>query len=398
MSKTALLTLIILIHHLSGFTQDIHRKFGFVETELLVGAIVPNFPNYPQTGLSKGIQLSIGKTNTENSHWSNYYNKPTYGMSFNFTQSGNVKELGNEFGGLFFLEISPQRKTAQNFFFRFGIGTSYFSEHYRETSNESNTIIGSYWNWRFQAFMYRNLRLGNRNLYRIGAGYVHSSNGHTQLPNFGMNAAMLSISARFYSKENPFQTKNHFTREDWGEKKKRRSFMQLRSGIGMQEHGSTTEPIGGQKKAVYLSSLAYGWKLNNQLKIRTGLAYRYYQHFYDAIDSTETSLSKNQNWNASNVHFLLGFEFVIDHFSIDMEGGINLYKPYFSTFLKQYGGPGGIHQFMKKTFTTSLGLNYYLFDPALNKAFNVGIGAAINANFGQADFSQLNIALVKNFN
>jgi hypothetical protein len=42
-----------------------------------------------------------------------------------------------------------------------------------------------------------------------------------------------------------------------------------------------------------------------------------------------------------------------------------------------------------------MGLNAYLFKPEREKMFNAFIGVSINANFGQADFSQLNIGLSK---
>ncbi len=371
-----------------------HSIFRFIEADFMAGKVVANVPNFPETGIKQSYQLSIGKTNVGEQNWVSYYNLPSYGLSFSYSSFGNSKELGEEYSGLLFLELSPEKRNAPTWFFRFAIGSSYFTQHYEAISNENNTIIGSHWNWKFQAFLYKKVKDYDQLSLRVGAGYLHSSNGHTQIPNFGMNSALISLSARFYSQQNPYSSSD-MSLLLLHEKKKKTAFLQLRTGLGVHELGSTTEPVGGTKKGVYTTALSYGQTFNQQFKLRLGLSYRYYQHYYEQlVKSNGKELTANR-WNASNLYFLLGFEYLIDHFAIDVEGGMNLHKPYFEIFYRDFESAGGIKEFMKKTFNSRMGLNYYIIDPSKQPKTNVFLGASINANFGQADFSQLSIGVYK---
>lgn len=366
----------------------------FIELDIMPGIVVPNVPNFPNTKLNQTYQLSIGKTNLTNKHWVEYYNLPSYGVSLSYSSFGNPKQLGEEYSALLFLELSPQKNSLQSWFFRFAIGPSYFTKHFESLSNETNTIIGSHWNWKFQAFLYKKIKDYERLNLRLGAGYLHSSNGHTQIPNYGMNSALLSLSARFYQNKNPYASAKVRSLSSQN-KKSKSSFVQLRTGLGMHELGSTTEPIGGPKKGVYSAAINYGILFNQQFKLRCGLSYRYYQHYYDQlIKSNGEELTANR-WNASNLYFLAGIEYLIHHFAIDVEGGLNLHKPYYEIFYREFENAGGIKEFMKKTFNSRLGLNYYLINPSKQSDLNLFLGASINANFGQADFSQLNIGVYK---
>ena len=52
---------------------------------------------------------------------------------------------------------------------------------------------------------------------------------------------------------------------------------------------------------------------------------------------------------------------------------------------------------IKRTISARLGLKYYLINTTKTPTDNVFIGAFINSNLGQADFSELAIGYVKTF-
>jgi len=366
----------------------------FGEVEYLIGGIVPNFPNFPKTGISQGVNLSIGKTNHSDSHWANYFNKPSYGVTLSYLKSSNIQELGKEYGGSFFLDLSPNTEGPQKWFFRMGMGTTYFNKFYKSITNERNKVIGSHWNWRFNLFLFHQIKSFEKVELRLGAGYLHSSNGHTQIPNYGMNAAILSLSARFYQK-NPYAKPDNFKQSESYSKKETTYFIQSRFGLGMHEYGGTTNPIGGPKKAVYASAFAFGWNFNQQLKLRTGFTYRFYQHYYEQMRNNDSVIYKFPKSKASNIYWLLGVEYLLGNFAIDIEGGINLYKPYFEEHFANHIKQSGIKKFLKSTIPLRMGLNYYLFKPSKQSNFNAFIGASINSNLSQADFSQINIGVSK---
>ena len=52
---------------------------------------------------------------------------------------------------------------------------------------------------------------------------------------------------------------------------------------------------------------------------------------------------------------------------------------------------------LKKAILARLGLKYYLFNNNQSPKSNIFIGATINANLGQADFTELSIGYVHRF-
>ena len=83
------------------------------------------------------------------------------------------------------------------------------------------------------------------------------------------------------------------------------------------------------------------------------------------------------------------------HFSIDVELGANVYKPFYKQYEKDFPAGNrfnGYEKFkrnFKRTISTRLGLNLYLFNTNKLPKHNFFIGPHIKANFGQADFTEV---------
>ena len=252
-------------------------------------------------------------------------------------------------------------------------------------TNKTNKAIGSNFTWAFQLFLYYKLNINDRLNLKFGGGYLHNSNGHTQLPNYGLNSAMISISSQYFFK--PMQFKRLYEPD-----LTRHYFIDVRSGIGMQEYGASKGPAGGPKKAVYTYAVSGGIIFKQNISIHAGLAYRYYQHFHDNIIKNKIpEYIDNPNLNASNVYFFLGSEFLIGHASIDIEGGINLYKPFKDGNIEIIQGT---KYWLKKLFPSRMGLKLYAINTSKMPKNNIYVAANINANFGQADFSELSFGFV----
>ena len=82
---------------------------------------------------------------------------------------------------------------------------------------------------------------------------------------------------------------------------------------------------------------------------------------------------------------------------MDAEIGINLYKPFYPEHSSEFEYDSSFKYWLKKTFVTRLGLKLYAINTSKNPKHNVFLGAHINANFGQADFSELSIGYVYRF-
>jgi hypothetical protein len=364
----------------SGKSQ---RSF-FIEPEFLAGRILPNYQQYPPSTVKETMVLNIGSSNVDNKPWAKYYNHPDVGISLIFSQLGNQSVFGNEFDLMPFITFNTTRRLKNTWYFKLGIGASYFTKHYAVTDS-SNNAIGASYTWAFKLFIYRDLWVTKKMNLRIGGGYCHSSDGHTQLPNYGLNSALLGISAQFNTTPpNP----DFLYPEKSNEEIPKTYFMQLRTGFGFHERGSPQGPVGGPKYAVESAALSGGIIFKNHIKVRAGFTYRDYGKLLDYTGQSYTT------WQSSNIFFSLGCEFLVGHIGMDIEGGINLYKPFYHDFYKTYeGSTASTFYFLKSIFPMRLGLNYYLIDPMKHTRCNVFAGADIDANFGQADYSELSLGM-----
>lgn len=364
-----------------------NNRSWYIEPEFMVGKLVANYEHFPSSNYQSSIFINIGSVNYSSTNsYSGFYNYPSTGISTSFSSFGNDSLLGKEFSLIPFLEINTSRYKSSSFCFKFGLGASYFTEYYNKKHNKTNKAIGSNLTWAFQLFLYYKLNITNNLNVKLGAGYLHCSNGHTQLPNYGLNSGMVSLSTQYFLQ--PMQQKPKYEPN-----LTHHYFISTRSGIGFHEYGASKGPAGGPKKMVYTQAFSGGIIFKQNISIHAGLACRYYQHYYEHIISDHrTEYYNNPRLKASNVYFFLGSEFLISHLSIDIEGGINLYKPFED---RNIDAVGGFKYWLKRVFPSRMGLKLYAFNTATMPKNNIYLSAHINANFGQADFSELSIGYVR---
>ncbi|NTW33584.1 MAG: acyloxyacyl hydrolase [Bacteroidetes bacterium] len=380
-----------------GYSQDTLKEIktaNYVEPEIMAGCIVPNYPGYPAVHLLKSFYLSLGKFNyNPQNAWSGYYNYPFTGVSVSYTELGNTKVFGEELRIMPYIELNTSNKLQNALIFKLGIGCSYLTKHFNEATNSGNYAIGSGFNFAFQAFLHYNVITGKQSILRIGGGYLHSSNGHTQLPNFGLNTATLSVSYLNFMKPLSNYHLDKFIKPAID--KKKQYFVLLRSGIGMHEFGGTMNPVGGAKRGVFSVAASTGIIFKHNIKVQAGFAYRFYQQFYSYILNHETpQYIEHPVINSSNFYFYAGCEYLLGHAGIDIEGGLNLYKPFFKKYNTLFENNRGFSFMLKKLFNSRLGLKLYLLNTAKQHKNNLFMAAHINANFGEADFSDISLGYI----
>ena len=81
-----------------------------------------------------------------------------------------------------------------------GLGSSYFTQEYNGTTYSYNNIIdnnnraiSTRFTWAFKAFLYYDVLNERKASLRLGAGFHHQSNGHTSLPNQGLNTFLVKL-------------------------------------------------------------------------------------------------------------------------------------------------------------------------------------------------------------
>ena len=83
------------------------------------------------------------------------------------------------------------------------------------------------------------------------------------------------------------------------------------------------------------------------------------------------------------------------YISTDIETGINLHKPFFKSFYEPYASPYTKIYKLKSLIPTRLGIKFYMFDTNKLPKNNLYLSANINANYIQADFSEISVGYIR---
>ena len=376
---------------LVGFSCFAQNNNLTLTPEFFSGITLPSTSNFPKTTMQTAFGLSLGRKNEfKDKEWTNIMKFPTTGISLFYTNFGNSKKIGYAISVLPYIEFNILKKKQLKTKLAFGF--SYFNKQYHAINNPLNQAISSDFTWALQVFLYYDLKIKNFN-FTLGAGNFHHSNGHTSLPNFGLNSALLSFSTKF-DVQKPKISDPKITFDKTKIKKFGDWFYSVRYGRGFQTFLEDLDKI----KTVDAISLNGGIYYKNAYKLRFGVNYRYYKHYYDYISENMVEpYIDNPFANASNIYISIGGEALVGRVGIDVEGGLNLYKPFFK---KHYLLTDYKHDFkyeLKKLFLGRLGLKLYAINNAKNPLNNFYLAAHINSNLSQADFSEISFGFTHRF-
>ena len=377
--------------------QTVNSSFYF-NPEIIVGFTTEANSDFPDRGLQSSLFLNFGWYNQSNvNEWAKQLNYPKTGLSLGIADYGNSEKLGQSFSLMPFAEF----KIFKRWNLHSGIGISYMNTLYDEINNPFNQAITTHLNWSFRAFMFYDLFKDDKLDWKVGLGYNHSSNGHTRLPNQGFNSFLASVSANFnLTNENsnePLDTNKSPKTVQW--------YFSSRFDIGQ----NVLSEIYNDKKEVYSVAFSAGKIINKTFKLGAGFYYRFYENYYDYIKEEEElivsqypELKDHPFLNAANFGVFATSELLLGHIGFEFDIGFNFHKPFYKIDWKLNQGYsyengqgetivvlGELDDYykLKKLVSSRLGLKYYLTNNNNEPKHNVFVGAHINANLGQADFT-----------
>ncbi|WP_298366601.1 acyloxyacyl hydrolase [uncultured Lutibacter sp.] len=358
-----------------------------IRPEILIGKTLPSNKIFPKTNPQFNIGLNFEKRQlSEDREWEKILNYPNTGISLYYSNFGNNEVLGNAVSLLPFILFNLNSKETLSV--KFGLGASYFNKQYHSINNSTNSAISSKLTWALQAFIYYNISVSNFREFRIGAGYFHHSNGHTKLPNLGLNSVLFSVSTPINivkHKEISEQSFDILKIKNIGD-----TFYTIRYGEGINEFID----YKSKRKSVRALEIYGGVYYKNIFKISLGLTYNFYEHYYDYIKENKINpYIKNPITNASNIYVSIGVEALLGNIGVDWEGGLNLYKPFYKHHYLLIEPKHDFKYELKKLFLGRLGLKIYAKNTSKKPINNVYIGAHINSNLSQADFTELSIGI-----
>lgn len=381
-----------------------------ISPEFMIGYINKSNENFPERKFKKQINLNFGKTHQDNpQEWAQRLSGIETGISFSFSDFGNDEKLGKGFTVLPFIDF-PLLKS-NRFNLQSGLGISYHTRKFHPEKNPHNQAISTSFTWAYRLYVYYSFWQTDQIDWKIGGGYAHHSNGHTRLRNQGLNSFLVGISADLKSKyQDQPQQEYYFENSNY-------TYLSLRSGLGR----NVLATAFNDRKNVYAFSVNFGKVYNHTWKIGAGAYYHFYEHYYQYIkndyflvqpDREFQRFKKSPRRYASNFGLMVQSELLLNHIGIELGVGLDLYKPAYKLDWRMNGGwldtpieipenwQVGEYSFyfkLKYRISGRLGLKYYLFETHTHQPFNLFVGAFINSNLGQADFSELGVGYIYNF-
>lgn len=416
MRKFLLLLLLCLPSILLSQVNSEWKKEALVITpELLFGNTTESNDFFPETKLQKQFMIGLARDQSKNQQeWAYRLKGPKTGVSLGYTDFGNLDSLGVAITAMPYIEFNlfrQKRVTAL-----VAMGASYFTEKYDPITNPNNRAVTTDLTWAYRTYFYFNVLRGKRIDYKLGVGYSHHSNGHTKLDNQGYNSFLVSLKGDI---KNPFRHDPPATDLAIIEyHKSSYSYFIARTGFGKNVFA---EAFNTNKNILSISG-EYGKVINNTFKIGVGFYYRFYEHYYDYIKQNESLVQDGREFehlrdhpffSASNIGLTLNAEFLLNHVGLDIQLGYNLHKPAYKIDWRLNEGwedtPREVpvtwmlgeytpKYKLKQQISSRLGLKYYLIGTSKAPKHNVFIGAHLNSNLGQADFTELSIGYIHSFN
>jgi len=176
--------------------------------------------------------------------------------------------------------------------------------------------------------------------------------------------------------------------------------------------------IFNDRKEVYTIEASYGKIINSTFKFGLGLFYRFYEHYYDYIKNEEQLIEELYPYfgekpfrYSTNYGITAAAELLMGHVGAELSIGFNIYKPAYKIewqlndgYTYQSGGQtiivlGELDSYyeIKRSIPARLGLKWYFISTNKNPRHNLFLGAHLNANLGQADFTELSLGYVRRF-
>ena len=398
----------------------------FTTAELLLGKTQEANSGFPDTGLQKAVVLSFGKYNNQNTdEWAYRLKHPRTGVSFAVTDYGNPEYIGYSASVIPFMEFNFLRKNHQDLKMHVGVGASYFTNKYdsvpfplNNIPENTNRAVSTKITWAFKLFLYYEIIKKKEASWRLGAGYFHQSNGHTRLPNQGLNSFLFSISRQSnYNERKRTPIADTIVKPTYH--KSSQNYVTIRTGVGM----NVLSEVFNDRKGVYSVAASYGKIINKTFKIGMGFYYRYYEHYNNYIENGEELVIEqyphfqdNPFKYSTNYGIFITSELLLGHIGFEVDLGYNFYKPFYEIewqinqgFYWEFPNEDGTTETnyvlgeldgyynLKKAVSARLGLKYYLISNQKSPESNIFIAAHINANLGQADFTELSLGYVHRF-
>jgi len=181
-----------------------------LENNFRTGYVVNNYVRYKDFPKTKPFfinELKIGIKTYGKKNWHQLYNYPEISVNIFTGNLGNDKEFGYIFSFVPTISFDIKNKENNCWQMSYGWGVSYFTKPCDSIYNNHNILVGYKFAHTVHMSLYYRKLIAKNLFFQIGGAYIHSSNGHFQAPNGGLNLASISIGIKKFFFAKAYTTK-----------------------------------------------------------------------------------------------------------------------------------------------------------------------------------------------
>jgi Lipid A 3-O-deacylase (PagL) len=355
------------------------------ELHFHVGKLVKIHGEYPESDVASLTELNFSFRTRGKRCWHQKRGFPSTGVSLVYAGFGNKEILGHAVGLLPHVRV-PLGKS--RFWVKMGMGAAWFSSPFDAIENPENLVIGTRVANLSQFWIGSLWPLGHQLRLTTGISLTHCSNFHLAVPNIGANLVALGVGLSWTSDVNRLNQTHQIAVCP----------QQLRGWrpgahllLGVHEFQGTIRPYGGPIYPVYGFSVFARRELPGLDAVSVGINAHYYTAFHDYTISQQLDNAEGDVY-ARNIVVYAQYEWMWGHFGVVMQGGLNVYAPFYQGFSKTWDLPkkGWVNLWT----ANKVGYRYYFQLRPEHRDRRVFAGLSLKANGGTADFLESSLGFV----
>lgn len=333
---------------------------------------------------SNYLQLSATmKTGTQDGSFFNWYWKPEVGITGLYGYLGTSDVLGSVFALYPTWRYSFFENKSIGMNVKLGTGFAWFTNPYDKIDNTENKLVGSHitnatelslavWfaflpEWRIEA----------------GTSFLHFSNGHTSIPNLGLNDVTAKVGIMYTpgTLEGIGTRKKYLPQQDTAWKKV------ISVSLGRHELAFSTWPTEGPNYNIYKLYAGISKRLTNINEIQFGASVSYYDSYHTFIHLSD--YYDHFKFLGSTVWTLhVGHEFLINRFGFVTDLGIKVIDPFYRDYFMEREWD---HLWHKALFAPKTGFKFYPIWNSFDKQ-KMALGMFIKTQCFQADYVEFSLS------
>jgi hypothetical protein len=141
----------------------------------------------------RSAEVNFTKVTMKKGNWEELYNFPEIGFGYQYFNLGNPQELGTAQGLFGLIKLNLFKHRTSYFKTHLGLGVGYVSKTFNLNDNYKNLLVGSKINATITTGIEYQIKLSKKSEFTSGINLTHYSNGGSNVPNMGINLAVLNI-------------------------------------------------------------------------------------------------------------------------------------------------------------------------------------------------------------